>query len=161
MTVVQVTRSQEGERLVFTAQAEVQALYMDEEGSLFSVQHPIAVPCALDLPEDCRCFCQCEGVGDVYAAPAPGGVEVRFALDFRYCALSRRQITALSGLGPGEPPEETGERPSLVLRMLGREERLWDLAKTYSTTIADIISANELEDETAAGDRLLLIPRRR
>jgi len=88
-------------------------------------------------------------------------MEVRFALDFRYCALSRRQIAALSGLGPGEPPENTGEQPSLVLRMLGQGERLWDVAKTYGTTIADIISANELEDASAAAGRLLLIPRKR
>ena len=60
-----------------------------------------------------------------------------------------------------EALEEGGERPSLVLRTLGRGERLWDLAKTYGTTIADIISANELEGEAAAEGRLLLIPRRR
>lgn len=161
MTVGQLTRSQEGERLDLTAQVELQALYRDEEGGLFSVQRPMTVPCALDLPEGCRCFCQCEGVGDVYAAPASGGIEFRFALDFRYCALDRRTLAALSGLRPGEATEEAGERPSLVLRMLGRGERLWDLAKTYGTTIADIISANELEDEAAAGERLLLIPRRR
>lgn len=161
MAVAQVTQSQEGERLILTAQVEVQALCMDEEGGLFSVQHPMTVPCALDLPDGCRCFCQCEGVGDVYAAPAPGGIEVRFALDFRYCALSRRQITALSGIGPGEPAGDAGNQPSLVLRMLGRGERLWDVAKAYGTTIADIISANELEGEAAAEGRLLLIPRRR
>lgn len=161
MAVVQVTQSQEGERRILTAQVEVQVLYLDEEGGLFSLQHSMTVPCALDLPESCQCFCQSEGVGDVYAAPAPGGVEVRFALDFRYCALSRRQITALSGIGPGEAPEAVGEQPSLVLRMLGQGERLWDVAKTYGTTIADIISANELEGEAAATGRLLLIPRRR
>lgn len=161
MSVGQLTRGREGERLILTAQVELQALYRDEEGSLFSVQHPMTVPCALDLPEGCRCFCQCEGVGDVYAAPAPGGLEVRFALDFRYCALDRRMLAALSGLHPGEAAEDGEERPSLVLRRLGQGERLWDLAKTYGTTIADIISANELEDETAAGERLLLIPRRR
>ena len=109
----------------------------------------------------CQSFCQCDGVGDVYAAPAPGGLEVRFALDFRYCALIRRQITALAAIGPGEAPESAGEQPSLVLRMLGQGERLWDMAKAYGTTIADIISANELEGEAAAEGRLLLIPRRR
>lgn len=161
MSVAQVTQSQEGERLILAAQVEVQALCVDEEGSLFSVQYPMTVPCALDLSEGCRCFCQCEGVGDVYAAPAPGGIEVRFTLDFRYCALTRRQITALSGLGPGEQAEDTVNQPSLVLRMLGQGERLWDVAKAYGTTIADIISANELEGEAAAESRLLLIPRRR
>lgn len=161
MTVLQVTQSQEGERRILTAQVEVQALCLDEEGNMFAAAHPMTVPCAVDLPEGCQCFCQCEGVGDVYAAPAPGGLEVRFALDFRYCALSRRQLSALADIGPGEVSEAAGEQPSLVLRMLGQGERLWDVAKTYGTTIADIISANELEGEAAAAGRLLLIPRRR
>lgn len=161
MAVTEVTQSREGDRLVLTAQVEVQVLYMDEGESLFAVRYPMTVPCALDIPEGCRCFCQCEGVGDLYASPAPGGIEVRFALDFRYCAVTRGQIIALSDLYPGQAPENTGEQPSLVLRMLGQGERLWDVAKTYGTTIADIISANELESETAAEGRLLLIPRGR
>ncbi len=45
--------------------------------------------------------------------------------------------------------------------MLEQGERLWDVAKAYGTTIADIISANELEDASAAVGRLLLIPRKR
>lgn len=161
MTVGQVTREREGEKLVLTAQIELQALVLNDDGELFSVQHPMNVPCAIELPEGCVCFCQCEGVGDVYAAPTAAGVEVRFTVDFRYCALERRELAAVCALRPGETPAETGEQPSLVLRMLERGERLWDVAKAYGTTIADIISANELEDASAAAGRLLLIPRKR
>jgi len=157
----QVTRQREGDSLKLTAQAEVLVLYTGEDGGLYATSHPVSVPCALDLPEDCRCFCQCEGAGDVYVSPAAGGVEARFALDFHYIALSRRQITAVTALTEAEPPEDAGERPSLVLRMLEGGERLWDVAKTYGTTIADIVSANELESESAAAGKLLLIPRRR
>ena len=161
LTVGQVVRSREGERLILTAQTEVTILYTGEDGELYAAQRQVAVPCALDLPEECQCFCQCEGVGEVYAAPAAGGLEVRFTLDFRYRAQSRQQITALSSLEPGEPREGAGDQPSLVLRMLEQGERLWDVAKAYATTIADIISANELEDEAAAAGKLLLIPRKR
>lgn len=161
LAVGQVVRSQEGERLILTAQTEVTVLYTGEDGELYAAQRQVAVPCALDLPEGCQCFCQCEGVGEVYAAPSAGGLEARFTLDFRYRAQSRQQITALSSLEPGESREGTGDQPSLVLRMLEQGERLWDVAKAYATTIADIISANELEDEAAAAGKLLLIPRKR
>lgn len=161
VAVGQVTQSREGERLVLTAQAEVQILYNSEEGQPFVLHQTVSIPCALELPEGCRCFCRCGGAADLYSAPTAGGIEVRFTLDFHYCAVSRQQLTALSGLRPGEPAEDGEPRPSLVLRMLEQEERLWDVAKTYGTTIADIISANELEGEAAAMGRLLLIPRRR
>lgn len=161
LAVGQVARSREGERLILTAQVEVTLLYTGEDGELYATQRQVGVPCALDLPEDCQFFCQCEGVGEVYAAPAAGGVEARFTLDFRYRAQCRQQVTALSTLEPGVPLESAGDQPSLVLRMLEQGERLWDVAKAYATTIADIISANELEDEAAAAGKLLLIPRKR
>lgn len=161
LCVGQVTRAQEGEKLILTAQAEIQVLALNDEGELFAFQHPVSVPCSLELPEGCACSCQCEGNGEVYAAPTAAGIEVRFTLDFRYCAMARRQLTALCAIGPGEARSESGEQPSLVLRMLEQGERLWDVAKAYGTTIADIISANELEDASAAVGRLLLIPRKR
>lgn len=161
MTVGQVTREREGEKLVLTAQAELQILALSEAGELVAFQHPVSVPCAIELPEGCTCTCRCEGSGEVYAAPTSAGLEARFTLDFRYCAAAQHQLTALCALRPGEAQAESGEQPSLVLRMLEQGERLWDVAKAYGTTIADIISANELEDASAAVGRLLLIPRKR
>lgn len=161
IAVGQVVQTREGEKLILTSQVEVQTLGVDEKGEAVSLQRNMAVPCALEVPEGCRCFCQCEPVGDVYATPASGGIEVRFTLDFRFTAVSSQKTAVLSELQPGEAPKETGERPSLVLRMFESGERLWDVAKAYGTTITDIISANELEGESAATGKLLLIPRRR
>lgn len=161
MTVSQITQVREGEKLILNAQMEVQLLFLNEQGELFSQQNTINVPCPLELPEGCRCVCQCEQVGDSYASPAVGGVELRAALDFWYCALSRQQLTTLSALHTGETGGEEEAHPSLVLRMLEKGERLWDVAKTYRTTISDIVRANELENESDGAGKLLLIPRRR
>ncbi|MDD5938334.1 MAG: DUF3794 domain-containing protein [Clostridiales bacterium] len=161
LSVSQVTRSREGDRLILTAQVEVMVLYLGEDGGCYSAQRQISVPCSLEEPESCRCFSRCEPAGDVYATPAGGGLELRFVLDFHYWIMAGRQVTAVSALEPGQAAEEAGEQPSLVLRMLDRGERLWDVAKRYGTTIADIISANELADESAAVGKLLLIPRKR
>ncbi len=160
MAVSQITQVREGERLLLNAQLEVQLLFFDEQGELYSRQRTLTVPCPLELPEECRCLCRCEQVGDSYAAPAVGGVEIRASLDFWYCALSRQLLTNLSSLRSGEEEEEE-EHPSLVLRMLEQGERLWDVAKAYRTTIPDIVRANNLESESDGVGKLLLIPRRR
>ena len=62
-----------------------------------------------------------------------------------------------------EPQQESGGRqPTLVLRAMGAQERLWDLAKAYRTTVAEILTANELSAEAdAPGGEMLLIPCRR
>lgn len=161
LIIGQLTRSQEGERLILTAQVEVNVLYQGEDGGIYATQRQLSVPCTLELPESCRCLCQCEEVGEAYSAPAAGGVETRFALAFHYCALRPGMMNVLEALQPVEEPEDAGERPSLVLRALEGGERLWDVAKAYRTTTSDIISANELADEAAARGRLLLIPRKR
>ena len=58
--------------------------------------------------------------------------------------------------------KDTAGAPSLVLRCLGTQETLWDLAKLYRTTIADILTANQLEEEQdLPRDQMLLIPGKR
>ena len=58
--------------------------------------------------------------------------------------------------------ESGGRQPTLVLRAMGAQERLWDLAKAYRTTVAEILTANELSAEAdAPGGEMLLIPCRR
>ena len=53
-------------------------------------------------------------------------------------------------------------QPSVILRKFDRGLRLWDIAKQYRTTCADILSANQVESEqTIPTDKLLLIPRRK
>ena len=58
-------------------------------------------------------------------------------------------------------PLDHNQRPSIVLRMVGPGERLWDIAKSYGTTAGDIVQANGLEEDMPVGGRLLLIPRKR
>ena len=161
LKVGQLTSSREGDKLVVTVQAELDVLYLGSDGGLYAAQRQVSVPCNLELPEQCSCFCRCEEVGEAYSAPAAGGIESRFALDFSYCALTSAVTSVLETVQPGEEAEEAGDLPSLVLRAMEAGEQLWDLAKAYHTTTADIISANELSDEDAAAGRLLLIPRKR
>ena len=69
----------------------------------------------------------------------------------------RLPVRAQGGAAAGER-----RQPTLVLRAMGAEERLWDLAKAYRTTVADILTANELSAEAdAPGGEMLLIPCRR
>jgi len=160
-----VTQSREGEKLTLTAQAEVSILCVGEDGELTAARRSFTVPCTLDAPVESRCLCRCERGGEVYAAPAAGGLEVRFSLDFLCCLQVAREVTVLTELTASEEETQEGEeaerRPSLVLKMLERGERLWDVAKAGGTTIAEIMRANELTDEADAMGQVLLIPRKR
>ena len=99
---------------------------------------------------------------EVSAAATADGIEVRFPALFTLECTRRCRCACLCAL-KAEPQQESGGRqPTLVLRAMGAEERLWDLAKAYRTTVAEILTANELSAEAdAPGGEMLLIPCRR
>ena len=157
-----VTQSREGNRLTLTAQLNVTALYQGEDGNMGMLTRPLQAVCSLELPEQSLCSCHCFCTAPVFAAAAAGGLEVRFPVCFQYTALSGRSVAGISGITIDESaPLYHANRPSIVLRMVGEGERLWDIAKSYGTTAGDIIQANALEDDVPADGRLLLIPRKR
>lgn len=160
-TLGQTTQNREGSQLRLTAQVGVTAVCMTEEADYCAISRGFEVNCAVDVPEDCICLFSCQS-GDLIATPMADGVEVRFPLDFPYLCLRDTHATVVRDVSvENEADSDPGRRPSVVLRVLDEGERLWDVAKRYSTTIGDIVKANELESEQPCGGTLLLIPRKR
>ena len=82
------------------------------------------------------------------------------SLEFRVRVIRQRQRASIAS-AQMEAAELTG-LPSLVLRSLGPEETLWDLAKHCRSTVPMILAANGLEgEEDAEAGHLLLVPRKR
>ena len=162
LCIGEILQAREGEKLTFTANVGAAVLYEDEAGAPAAVSRQIPVSCQVELPEGCICACQCRVPDPVLAAPTSGGIEVRFQLDFQYMALSKSEIPGVADYRWDDSQTvDDGTAPSVVLRIVEKGERLWDIAKAYRTTRGDIMQANELEDESVPGGRLLLIPRRR
>ena len=149
-------------RVTLTAEANVTVLYLTEDGARTSITRQLQAACPLELPEEASCSCHCGCTAPVFATPTTGGIEVRFPVGFRYTAMTSRTTAAVSAvhMDEGTPRDHSGQ-PSIVLRMVGNGERLWDIAKSYGTTAQDIMCANALEEDVAPEGQLLLIPRKR
>lgn len=159
LTLGQLTQSREGSQLVLTAEAWVTVLYFDENELVQRVERSIPVSCRLDCPEGFRCSCTCRSSGEVFAAPSAGGVEVRFPLEFHYLTTSVTPIPFVENAHFGEARASgEGTRPSIVLRLAAPGEGVWEIAKTYGTTVGQILQANELEEEELPDGKMLLIP---
>ena len=144
----------------FTAQVNVTVLYLSEDDALCGVETDIPVSCRVEAPEGCSCACRCRPVGEATAVPVTGGLEVRFEAEFSWTVTREEQVSVVSGVQPSAV-EDTGPRPSVVIRRVERGEALWDIAKSCGSTVADICSANSLPGEEVAVGTLLLIPARR
>ena len=159
LSLGQVRQSREGAELVLTVEACITVLYLDENELVQCVRRSIPVACRLECAEGVRCSCLCACPGEVFAAPAAGGVEVRFTVEFHCLATETETVPAVTGAQLGEPRNGgEGQRPSVVLRMPSPGEELWDIAKAHGTTMEQILQANELEEDALPAGRMLLIP---
>jgi hypothetical protein len=158
-----VSVSREGETTALRTDVTVRALYLDEGGVPLVAERCVEVSCQLELPEDCKVTAKALCPEEVQGSLGDRGIEARFPVDFRIEASNRvkRVCVSAAKLNTESGKDMTGA-PSLVLRCLGKQESAWDLAKTYNTTIAAILAANQLEDEAELPrEKLLLIPRKR
>ena len=155
----EIRRSREGDQLVLEGEARVTVLYLDEEDVPQVFQKTLSVPCRLEAPAGALCRCRMVTPGEVFATPAAGGLEVRFAVEFQCLVLEEQKLTAVCGASLGEPRSRgEGEQPSVVLRLAEPGEGLWELAKCYGTTTQQILQANQLEEGALPTGRMLLIP---
>lgn len=162
VNVGSLTQAREGARVSLVADTTVTVVYIAEDEGLSTITRPLQVVCPVELPEGCTVLCRCKLDGERFATPVGGGVEVRYSIAFQYIALASRNTTGVSDLHFDEnAPRDTASQPSIVLRMVGEGERLWDIAKAYGTTTGDIVQANALEEERLPKGQLLLIPKKR
>lgn len=136
-------------------------LYLDENDALrgvskeFTVSSPTEQSAGLSLSVQAVCR------GDIVTSILLDGVELRFPVECTMESYRPGRHVCVSG---GETDEDAVpvNMPSLVLRKLGQEETLWQVAKQYRTTCKAILDVNELSDETHLPlDKLLLIPKAR
>ncbi len=140
----------------------IKVLYLDENDALLMAEKEIQVKGETDISDGSEPTIQICCPGEVAAGPAPEGIEVRFTLEFSIDTGIRSQRACVAQAAVEEGSREEGRQPSIVLRKVANGTRLWDIAKQYRTTGADILAANQLESENAIpADRLLLIPRRK
>lgn len=153
--------NQEEETLRCAAQIRVEILYLSEDGALCGVGYTIPANCELSVPKGANCRCRCVPTGEITAVPVTGGLEVRCEVLFSWVTTREERVPCVLGLKQGAAPASEMPKPSLVIRMIGEGETLWDVAKSCGATIRDIRTVNELADENPDSGTLLLIPTRR
>ncbi len=155
-----VSLAQEENKANVRCTAILRVLYLDEGGALLMFERRIEAAARITAPEGCMALVRSVTAAcQVSATATADGIEVRFPAVFTLECTCRRRCTCLCTLKAKPREEGTGDRLSLVLRAKGAEERFWDLAKAYRTTVAEILAANELTAESDAPDgEMLLIP---
>lgn len=136
----------------------VRLLYTADDGGLYSAGRTLTVPIKLSPPvED---LCAQDVTLTVSAIPSGDEASLRIGVSG---SLLRRTVCAVNDIvsvEAGEPASDSGMGAvTLVLRYVGEEEPLWDIAKSYRTTMQAIRGANDLPaDAGSVKGQMLLIP---
>lgn len=150
----------EGKTLA-TAKVYANVLVLTEEHTLQAVSYAMSVTCDLPAARGEGRRCRCAAAGEGLASPVSGGIEVRFELLFHYLFTAGKTVESVAAVRPVRPEDCAGSRPSLRIRMAEAGERLWDIAKCCSSTVADIQAASGMAGETLEKRAMLLIPKSR
>ena len=133
-------------------------VYRSDDGEYYSVHRAIHMP--LNLPDHAHTVrinsMQCRASGTI-----SGEDSVVLSLSGR-CSLFCDEplpINDLTALTVEENATVPDSPVSVILRYVDAEERLWDIAKHYRTTVQAIQQANQLDtDSLSARTQMLLIP---
>lgn len=158
-----VSVDREGDTAQLRTAVTVRALYLDGDGVCLSAERCIHVSCPVELPQDCGVSARAVCGEEVQGTLGERGIEVRFPVDLQVEVCGKRRSVCVGAASLDEDhPRDLSGAPSLVLRYFGKQESVWEAAKRYNTTIADILSANQLEKEADIPcGQLLLIPKKR
>ena len=160
LTVGEVTQVPSGEGAsMVTAKAYADVLCLGEDDTLFTLSYTVPASCELPVPPGGKCQVRCLLAGEPSATPVTGGLEVRFEAEFAYLITREEEAFFVASARPGQAEDAPDQRPSVVIRMVGEGERLWDIAKCCASTVADIQAANAIAGGSAPAGTLLLIPK--
>ncbi len=150
-----VTAEPEGDHTALRTNLRLKFLYLDESGAPISAERMEEVTAQVsDVPRIVRATC---GNGMIQMSGNSG--QVRLPLSFAAERETPRELQSIDAVELTEPEER--QRPSLVLRRLGEEETLWDVAKAYRTDPALILQANDLAEGEPLPEGMVLIPQMR
>ena len=140
----------------FSCPIHVKLLLRDEEGVLRGVVRSFTAKFPNQADDETEMTLRSVYCGELYAAPATGGVEVRLVAEARAAVCTAVTISSVECVSADEEnPVDLSQLPSVVI-LPGYNGDFWTLAKRYHSTVERIEAAN-----SESGSGVLLIPRAR
>ena len=156
----QLLRNRQNGSLELGAEVEVFVLFAAEGDTVTSLHRKLIVPHHIPISDRWEYDCEFWLSREPAAVPAREGLEISFTLDFKWAAVERSELPAISAVTVREQEEQSGDvLPSVIIRAVRADEELWDLAKAYHTTQAEISGANALASAQLTSGQMLLIPK--
>ncbi len=148
--------------VVLRGNLKVYLLARDAAGSYTWLERPLEYSYRkpLDALPDTVQVESCVSVGQTQVTMSGGNrAELQVELEIRLAVYQPHALSALADLTVDtEKPIPRPESTALVIYFAGAGEALWDIARRYHTSPAEIAAVNDMQGDTLEQERMLLIP---
>lgn len=156
---IELQLSREGESLSMQADVDAFVLYRAEGGMTDSLHRRLRVTHAIPVAGTWEYDCDVRVARQATAMPNGSGVELSFSLDFLWNAMENSAVEGIEHVNLEERAKSDQPLPTVIIRSVRDGETLWDLAKRYATSEAEIAEANALPTMELLSGQMLMIPR--
>ena len=84
--------------------------------------------------------------------------EIRISMSLTGMIFSGNDIEAITGMQDSDNTDNSQKAYAVTLYFAKKGENLWNIAKRYCSTVDEIASLNELDNEVLSYDKMLIIP---
>lgn len=155
-------RCEEGGEVIVN-EANISVLYSGEDDTAYCATRKCSVVCPVNIEGENEFICDVTTAGESYTAGMGNELIIRFFADYDITAVRTESVTCVGAVQADEQNvKDVSNNPSVIIKYIEATRPIWEIAKQYNTTVAEIISANGLgESESVSEGSLILIPRKR
>lgn len=140
---------------------QVTVLYRDSEKQIGIIQKPVDFEYSVDLSKTCDrivCYPMLQLCGCSCAVTGESKLELKTEIHAVIKILSSEIVKYLSDIELNREKNNQKEKCALTVYFSDENEKIWNIAKRYRTTVAAIMEENGLESEILKDKKTLLIP---
>ena len=149
------TRTETGVRIVLPVQYSL--LAVDGQGAYQGISGRMEDAGELALAPNANADVDAVQTGEGYASEGGAGVDLRLDMALTVCSYAENTLRSLCG-GTVEPGQSAQSETCVIIRRTEVPGEIWEIAKTYATTVEAIRSANRLTGSEVEAGTMLLIP---
>lgn len=151
----------EGNKAKGTCDVTACVLYLDEKGNPAYNEKQLQFLSDIDLKENyesLKCDFDATVIKAEFSSLQGGKTELTLETVLNIGIYSVNSCRMLMNLKESESKNKSECKPALTLYYCEKGEKIWDIAKKYSTTVSAVMEENGIDGDSVKENRMLLIP---
>lgn len=145
----------------FTGTYQTTIIFRDSEKQQGVIQKPVDFEFSVDLKNECErivCHSSLQIIGCSCSVTGESKIELRTEMNVSAKILSSKIIKYISEIELNEIESDKRDECALTVYFCDKNEKVWDIAKKYRTTVEAVMSENALDSDVISEKKTLLIP---